>query len=151
MRLSSLFSVQRSAFSVSHRWYVCGLLLMATTVNYMDRLTLSSAATEIKADFHLRKIQGQRTRFETRPPDLLRQLMRVMKHPLDRIVRTPTEMKWRLEEGESFTTTIVSQGKILYEKGDARVGHESRAGLGARQRRHSKPSASNVLRNISKA
>src|SRR5437763_14878492 len=66
--------------------------------------------------------------------------------PLDLIVRTPKEMKWRLEEGESFTTTIVSQGKILYEKGDARVGHESRAGLGARQRRHSKPSASNVFR-----
>jgi ACS family hexuronate transporter-like MFS transporter len=35
------------------RWYVCGLLLLATTVNYMDRLTLSSAAPQIKADFHL--------------------------------------------------------------------------------------------------
>src|SRR5438045_3903943 len=36
--------------------------------------------------------------------------------PLDLIVRTPKEMKWRLEEGEWFTTTIVSQGKVLYEK-----------------------------------
>jgi predicted nucleotidyltransferase len=36
--------------------------------------------------------------------------------PLDLIVRTPYQMKWRLEEGESFTTTIVTQGKILYEK-----------------------------------
>src|SRR5438128_537802 len=38
--------------------------------------------------------------------------------PLDLIVRTPQEMAWRLEEGESFTTTLVSQGKVLYEKDD---------------------------------
>ena len=30
---------------------------------------------------------------------------------------TPKDMKWRLEEGESFTTTIVSKGKVL--DGDA--------------------------------
>jgi predicted nucleotidyltransferase len=28
--------------------------------------------------------------------------------PLDLIIRTPKEMKWRLEEGESFLTTIMS-------------------------------------------
>src|SRR5437763_2351510 len=39
--------------------------------------------------------------------------------PLDLIVRTPKEMKWRLEEGESFVTTILSRGKVLYEKGGA--------------------------------
>jgi predicted nucleotidyltransferase len=61
--------------------------------------------------------------------------------PLDLIVRTPKEMRWRLAEGESFTRTIVSQGKILYEKGDARVGQESRTGLGARRARHSKQSS----------
>jgi len=61
--------------------------------------------------------------------------------PLDLIVRTPKEMQWRLAEGESFTTTIVSQGKVLYEKGDARVGQKSRAGLGARRARHSKQSS----------
>src|SRR5947209_14158413 len=38
---------------------------------------------------------------------------------LDLVVRTPTEMAWRLEEGESFLTEIVSKGKVLYEKGDA--------------------------------
>src|SRR6516164_2210027 len=42
--------------------------------------------------------------------------------PMDLIVRTPKNMKWRLEEGESFLTEIVSKGKVLYEKGDARVG-----------------------------
>src|SRR3989475_9084260 len=36
--------------------------------------------------------------------------------PFDLIVRTPKEMKWRLEEGESFTTTIVSQGKSSMKK-----------------------------------
>src|SRR6476660_8164668 len=36
--------------------------------------------------------------------------------PLDLLVRTPKQMKWRLEEGESFLTTIMSQGKVLYEK-----------------------------------
>src|SRR5947207_3866639 len=35
---------------------------------------------------------------------------------LDLLIRTPKEMAWRLEEGESFTTTIMSQGKVLYEK-----------------------------------
>jgi uncharacterized protein len=58
--------------------------------------------------------------------------------PLDLIVRTPHQMKWRLEEGESFTTTIVSRGKVLYEKGDAGVGQEGRAGLRARQARQPK-------------
>src|SRR5262249_18459342 len=36
--------------------------------------------------------------------------------PLDLIVRTPKEMAWRLAEGESFLTAVVSQGKVLYEK-----------------------------------
>jgi predicted nucleotidyltransferase len=33
--------------------------------------------------------------------------------PLDLIVRTPDQMKRRLEERESFTTTIVTKGKVL--------------------------------------
>jgi len=37
---------------------------------------------------------------------------------LDLIVRTPKQMAWRLEERESFLTTVVSQGKVLYEKDD---------------------------------
>jgi HEPN domain-containing protein/predicted nucleotidyltransferase len=34
--------------------------------------------------------------------------------PLDLIVRTPKNMKWRLEEGDSFLREIVSRGKVLY-------------------------------------
>src|SRR5271168_3193835 len=58
--------------------------------------------------------------------------------PLDLIVRTPKEMAWRLEEGESFLTTIVSQGKVLYEKDDERVGQKGRRGLRGRQARRPK-------------
>src|ERR1700733_7187782 len=44
--------------------------------------------------------------------------------PIDLLVRTPKDMKWRLEERESFTTTIVTQGKVLYEKSDKGVGQK---------------------------
>jgi predicted nucleotidyltransferase len=44
--------------------------------------------------------------------------------PMDLIVRTPGNMKWRLEEGESFLTEVVTRGKVLYEKDDRRVGAE---------------------------
>src|ERR1700719_2822259 len=35
--------------------------------------------------------------------------------PVDLIVRTPKQMTWRLEEGESFLTAIVTRGKVFYE------------------------------------
>ncbi len=60
--------------------------------------------------------------------------------PLDLIVRTPKEMRWRLEEGELFLTTIVSQGKVLYEKDDAGVGEEGGRRLPNRKTRQSKQS-----------
>jgi hypothetical protein len=53
--------------------------------------------------------------------------------PLDLMVRTPKQMAWRLEEGESFLTTIISQGKVLYEKDNTGVGQKGRGGLRARQ------------------
>jgi predicted nucleotidyltransferase len=34
--------------------------------------------------------------------------------PLDLIVRTPEEMRWRLEEGDFFLREIVERGKVLY-------------------------------------
>ena len=42
--------------------------------------------------------------------------------PMDLIVRTPENLRWRLEEGESFHTEIVTKGKVLYEKSDAGMG-----------------------------
>ena len=35
------------------KWYVCGLLLLATTINYMDRVTLGSASVRVTAEFGL--------------------------------------------------------------------------------------------------
>src|ERR1700724_3356644 len=34
--------------------------------------------------------------------------------PIDLIVRTPKELKWRLEEGDWFLREIVAKGKVLY-------------------------------------
>lgn len=58
--------------------------------------------------------------------------------PLDLLVRTPEQMAWRLKERESFTTTVVSQGKVLYEKGDQGMGQKGRARLRSRPASKSK-------------
>jgi len=47
--------------------------------------------------------------------------------PLDLIVRTPETMQWRMEEGDSFLSEIVSRGKVLYEKAHEGVGAKSRS------------------------
>src|SRR2546427_6685583 len=39
------------------KWWVCGLLLLATTFNYMDRQTLANAAVRITHEFQLSKEQ----------------------------------------------------------------------------------------------
>jgi predicted nucleotidyltransferase len=46
--------------------------------------------------------------------------------PMDLLVRTPENLKWRLEEGDWFLREVVSQGKILYEKNDQRVDAQGR-------------------------
>jgi predicted nucleotidyltransferase len=46
--------------------------------------------------------------------------------PLDIIVRSPKNMKWRLEEGDSFLREITSRGKILSEKDDTGMGAKGR-------------------------
>ena len=52
---------------------------------------------------------------------------------LDHSVRTPKEMKWRLEEGESFLREVMSRGKVLYEIDDQGMGTQSRSRLSRRQ------------------
>lgn len=47
--------------------------------------------------------------------------------PLDLIVRTPTNLAWRLEEGDWFLREVVAKGKVLYEKIDRRVGPQGRS------------------------
>ena len=41
----------------SWKWWVCGLLLCASAINYMDRQTLANAATRITAQFQLSQEQ----------------------------------------------------------------------------------------------
>jgi predicted nucleotidyltransferase len=45
--------------------------------------------------------------------------------PMDLVVLKPRNVKWRLEERESFLTEILSKGKVLYEENDARVDTQS--------------------------
>jgi len=52
---------------------------------------------------------------------------------IDLLVRKPSEWKWRVEEGESFSTEIATKGKVLYEKSDEGVGQESRGRLPRRR------------------
>jgi uncharacterized protein len=47
---------------------------------------------------------------------------------MDLLVRTPKDLKWRLEERESFHTEITSKGKVLYEEKHKRVGANSLEG-----------------------
>jgi predicted nucleotidyltransferase len=49
--------------------------------------------------------------------------------PMDLIVRTPENLRRRLEEGDWFLREIVSKGKILYEKAHQGVGAKSGRGL----------------------
>ncbi len=63
--------------------------------------------------------------------------------PLDIIVRTPKNLEWRLDEGESFHTEIVSKGKVLYEKKRPGVGAKGRGRLSrnskSRRRQRARP------------
>lgn len=49
--------VESAARPRSWRWGVCLLLLAATTINYMDRMTLANTAQRVKAEFHLNNEQ----------------------------------------------------------------------------------------------
>src|SRR2546425_12867005 len=41
----------------SWKWWICGLLLLASTINYMDRQTLANAAVRITTQFRLNQEQ----------------------------------------------------------------------------------------------
>jgi predicted nucleotidyltransferase len=54
--------------------------------------------------------------------------------PLDIIVRTPRNVRWRLQEGDSFLREILSRGKVLYEKDNPRMGSQGRSRLSRRSK-----------------
>jgi predicted nucleotidyltransferase len=53
--------------------------------------------------------------------------------PLDILVRTPANLRWRLQEGDSFLREIVSRGKVLYEKVDQGMAAKGRKRLPRRR------------------
>ena len=48
-------------------------------------------------------------------------------YALDLIVRTPTKLRRRIEWGDWFLREIVSQGKVLHEQTDRRMGKQGRS------------------------
>jgi MFS transporter, ACS family, hexuronate transporter len=46
-----------NARPASWKWWICGLLLLASAINYMDRQTLANAATRITTEFSLKQEQ----------------------------------------------------------------------------------------------
>jgi predicted nucleotidyltransferase len=54
--------------------------------------------------------------------------------PVDLIVRTPKDLRWRIQEGESFHTEILTKGEVLYEKGRSRLGAKGRGRLSRRRK-----------------
>ena len=63
--------------------------------------------------------------------------------PLDLIVRTPNNLRWRVEQGDWFLRDVLSRGTVLYEKTDGGVDSQSRKRLPRRQEpvRHASPRA----------
>jgi predicted nucleotidyltransferase len=54
---------------------------------------------------------------------------------IDLMVRTPAELRWRVQQGDFFLRDVVEKGKVLYEASDRRVGRQSGARLSKRRAR----------------
>jgi predicted nucleotidyltransferase len=54
--------------------------------------------------------------------------------PLDLIVRTPQNLRWRLQEGDWFLREIMSRGTVLYEKAHRGVDSQGRERFPSREK-----------------
>lgn len=61
--VSSPVSSPGSSRSATWTYWICGLLFLATTINYMDRLTLNDLQGQIRGEFSLNKEQYGRIEF----------------------------------------------------------------------------------------
>jgi predicted nucleotidyltransferase len=61
--------------------------------------------------------------------------------PVDLVVRTPDNLRWRLKEGDWFLREIVDHGKVLYEEADSGLDAEGRKRSRRRQKTHKGPAA----------
>lgn len=57
----TLDAIPASSRSAAWKWGVCGLLFLATLINYMDRLTLNQTAKRVKDELHLTNEQYGQT------------------------------------------------------------------------------------------
>jgi len=57
--------------------------------------------------------------------------------PLDLLVRSESELRTRYRIEDWFVREIVDRGKVLYEAGNARMGHKGRSRLSVRRARAS--------------
>jgi uncharacterized protein len=53
--------------------------------------------------------------------------------PLDILVRTPKNLRWRLEEGDWFLQEAVGKGKVLYEKANGSMDSQGRSRFHSRK------------------
>jgi predicted nucleotidyltransferase len=54
--------------------------------------------------------------------------------PLDILVRTPENLRWRMEEGDWFLREAVGKGLVLYEKANRPMGSQGRSRPRSRQK-----------------
>lgn len=55
--ISTFDDALQTSRSPSWKWWITGVLLLATTINYMDRVTLASASVRVTAEFGLTGVQ----------------------------------------------------------------------------------------------
>jgi predicted nucleotidyltransferase len=70
--------------------------------------------------------------------DEINQAVRILRKtdpgfPTDLIVRTPHNLRWRLEEGDWFLRDLVAKGKVLYEKTDRSLDSQGAKRFSGRQ------------------
>jgi predicted nucleotidyltransferase len=78
--------------------------------------------------------------------DEINQAVRILERtngcfPLDLIVRTPNNLRWRLKEGDWFLREIVGRGTVLYEKAHRRMDSKGRERPPRREKPRSHASA----------
>ena len=77
----------------------------------------------INSDVDLLVIMSHNKRNIEQSLDITRNIARTF--PLDLIVRKPDEIRTRLRQHDMFLTSILKEGKILYERNHRRVGAKS--------------------------
>ena len=78
--------------------------------------------------------------FEGRPVDKAIQILNKVAPPfsVDLLVRNPTNLRWRLDQGDFFLREITEKGKVLYEATNFRVGRQGGGRLSQRRPRTSR-------------